>query len=324
MFRRSKRDKERRRGSSFNTNDSSDENGSISSQTGSLKRASKLFGFGKKDKRKSIDSGKESPDHLEIDTRNNGPHNEPENLQPHKTHLGQFSPVKENFNPVPPYQVTPNTSRYINGNRGTRLNIFVPSTTGSTIKEENKSRTISETSTSSFDFGFDSSLNFQDFAADVLKATEEKLKGVDLKLPELKKSTKEDTSRVVFIDRTSTGDFGFTIRRSTIEDGNKIVHTIEPTGKDTYGLLPGDRVVEVNGENVENYRRDNIIEKIAKTGIIMIILLEVLKYYNNQGPSTISGTWYNTQFKETLLSENAFPVRNSVFRRTTRNLFKIK
>ena len=271
MFRRSKRNKERRRGSSFNTNDSSDETGSITSQTGSLKRASKLFGFGKKDKRKSVDNGKESPDRLEIDTSSNSGHQEVENLQPQKTHLGQFSPVQENFNPVPPYQVTPNTSRYINGNSGTRLNIFVPSNAGTPVyREERKSRKISETSSSSFDFGNDSSLNFQDFAADVLKATEEKLKGVDLKLPELKKSKKEDTSRVVFIDRTSSGDFGFTIRRSTIEDGSKIVHTIEPSGKDTYGLLPGDRLVEVNGENVENYRRDNIIEKISKTGMYLI------------------------------------------------------
>lgn len=267
MFRRSKRDKERRRGSSFNTNDSSDETGSITSQTGSLKRASKLFGFGKKDKRKSVDNGKESPDRLEIDTSNNSGHHDAENLQSQKTYLGQFSPVQENFNPDPPYQVTPNTSRYINGNSGTRLNIFVPSNAGLQSREERKSRKISEASSSSFDFGYDGSLNFQDFAADVLKATEEKLKGVDLKLPELKKSTEEDTSRIVFIDRTQSGDFGFTIRRSTIEDGSKIVHTIEPTGKDTYGLLPGDRVVEVNDENVENYRRDNIIEKISKTGM---------------------------------------------------------
>lgn len=285
MFRRSKRDKERRRGSSFNTNDSSDETGSITSQTGSLKRASKLFGFGKKDKRKSVDSGKESPEHLEIDTSgSNGFHQDKEHLHVHhKTHLGQFSPVRENFNPVQPYQVTPNTSRYINGNGGTQLNIFVPSSTAvsSPVKDDKKSRTISETSSLSFDLGFDtSSLSFQDFAADVLKATEEKLKGVDLKLPELKKPTKEDTSRIVFIDRTPTGDFAFTIRRSTIEDGNKIVHTIEPTGKDTYGLLPGDRVVEVNKENVENYRRDNIIEKIAKSGkdIFLMHFIFTLSY----------------------------------------------
>ena len=259
MFRRSKRDKERRRGSSFNTNDSSDESGSVSSQTGSLKRASKLFGFGKKDKRKSLDNGKESPELPHHDS--NGLHVNETNNQYGKQ---QFSPVQENFPPVSPHHVAPLTSNYING-RGTRLDIFVPSTP-ETIAE--KSRTISESSSLGFEFGTDgSSLNFQDFAADVLKATEEKLKGVELKLPDLKKPDKDDTSRIVYIDRTqSTGDFGFTIRRSTIDNG-KIVHTIEPTGPDTYGLLPGDRVVEVNDENVENYRRDNIIEKVAKSGI---------------------------------------------------------
>ncbi|XP_066916654.1 unconventional myosin-XVIIIa-like [Clytia hemisphaerica] len=261
MFRRSKRDKERRRGSSFNTNDSSDESGSISSQTGSLKRASKLFGFGKKDKRKSLDNGKESPE-LPNHHDSNGLHVETNH---HHGKQGQFSPVQENFPSVSPHHITPLTSNYING-RGTRLDIFVPSTP-EMIAE--KSRTISESSSLGFEFGTDgSSLNFQDFAADVLKATEEKLKGVDLKLPDLKSPDKEDTSRIVYIDRAqSTGDFGFTIRRSTIDNGSKIVHTIEPTGPDTYGLLPGDRVVEVNDENVENFRRDNIIEKIAKSGI---------------------------------------------------------
>ena len=34
------------------------------------------------------------------------------------------------------------------------------------------------------------------------------------------------------------------------------------------GLLPGDRIVEVNGENVENCRRDNIIDRIEMSGMI--------------------------------------------------------
>jgi len=250
MFRRSKRDKERRRGSSFNTNDSSDETASNSSQTGSLKRATKLFGFGKKDKRKSVDNGKESP---ELENGHSLRIEEVSERAQLKIPRQRFSPVHENVQS----RVIQN---YMNG-KGTRLDIYVPSTPD-TI--EHKSRTNSEGSSLNFDFATDS-LSFSDFTADVLKATEEKLKGVDLKLPELKAADK-DTSRIICVNRTSTGDFGFTIRRSTIQDGTKIVHTIEPTGQETFGLLPGDRIVEVNGENVENCRRDNIIDRIEMSG----------------------------------------------------------
>ena len=259
MFRRSKRDKERKRGSSF-ANDSSDDTGSISSQSNSLKRASKLFGFVKKDKRaKSLDNG--SPD-FSIDQEH---HHIPIVDNDHRTYGAKFSPLPENGHSN--HQVTG-----VNGIRNDAPSFsFSPPVPSAEQRVKSKSRTESESSSLSFDFGNDSSLTFNDFAADVLRATEEKLKGVDLKLPELKQRDHNDTSRIVHINRLSTeSDFGFTIRRSTIENG--IAHLIEPTGTDTLGLLPGDRILEVNDENVENFRRDMLLEKISNSGTSFFII----------------------------------------------------
>ncbi|XP_071790068.1 unconventional myosin-XVIIIa-like isoform X4 [Asterias amurensis] len=79
--------------------------------------------------------------------------------------------------------------------------------------------------------------------------------------------------RDVSLNRQPNGGFGFTLRRCIIEErsgpgGNiarRTVHFAEPSStqkENTTGLLPGDRLVEVNNENVESTLRDDIISKI--------------------------------------------------------------
>lgn len=101
----------------------------------------------------------------------------------------------------------------------------------------------------------------------VTSPTEKSLEemGVDLKLPEMKPAA-PGVARVIRIKRRSSGDFGFALRRSTSPSG-KTVHFVEPVGPsaDT-GLLPGDRLIEVNGKNIENEDREKIIEMIAISG----------------------------------------------------------
>ena len=119
------------------------------------------------------------------------------------------------------------------------------------------------------DFGTDSSLLFQNFTADVLKATEEKLKYVDLKLPKIQKESPKDNSRVVTVNRSPAGDFGIALRRSTLnkKENSRIIHLVEPTSeKHVTGLLPGDCLVEVDGINVENFSREEIIDKVSNAG----------------------------------------------------------
>ncbi|XP_029785131.1 unconventional myosin-XVIIIa isoform X2 [Suricata suricatta] len=82
--------------------------------------------------------------------------------------------------------------------------------------------------------------------------------------------------RELELQRRPTGDFGFSLRRTTMLDRGpegqvyrKVVHFAEPGAgtKDlALGLVPGDRLVEINGHNVESKSRDEIVEMIRQSG----------------------------------------------------------
>lgn len=82
--------------------------------------------------------------------------------------------------------------------------------------------------------------------------------------------------RQLELQRRPTGDFGFSLRRTTMLDRapegqayRRVVHFAEPGAgtKDlALGLVPGDRLVEINGQNVENKSRDEIVEMIRQSG----------------------------------------------------------
>ncbi|XP_077168399.1 unconventional myosin-XVIIIa isoform X11 [Paroedura picta] len=82
--------------------------------------------------------------------------------------------------------------------------------------------------------------------------------------------------RQLELQRRNTGDFGFSLRRTTMLDRTadgqvyrRVVHFAEPGAgtKDlALGLVPGDRLVEINGRNVESKSRDEIVEMIRQSG----------------------------------------------------------
>lgn len=93
----------------------------------------------------------------------------------------------------------------------------------------------------------------------------------DLRLPALV-PPQAPAPRTLTIDRSPAGDFGFSLRRAQVvergPDNTEIRRTIvfaEPgtVGRSNVtGLLPGDRLLQVNGISVENKIRDEIIELI--------------------------------------------------------------
>lgn len=99
--------------------------------------------------------------------------------------------------------------------------------------------------------------------------------GADLQLPVLVAPPIPDP-RELELQRRNTGDFGFSLRRSTMLDRHPdggvrrhVVHFAEPgagTKDRALGLVPGDRLVEINGINVENKNRDEIVEMIRQSG----------------------------------------------------------
>ena len=251
MFWKSRREKERKP-SLHNGGGSSLEVDDGSGNTSSLKRHSKLFSFGKKDKKKSNTNGFESPESTGAD-----------GIRVEKS----FANKNQRTSNVHP-NVAIKTVYEDSTDKGKRTDGLVEKF-NNREKEINNGSVASRGSTSlTFDFGTDTSLAFQNFTADVLRATEEKLKGVELKLPEVKRLNSEDSSRVITVKRGPAGDFGIALRRSTMNrENNKVIHLVEPSHSEiTFGLLPGDKLVEVDGVNVETSSREEIIERIACAG----------------------------------------------------------
>ncbi|KAG7483660.1 hypothetical protein MATL_G00040680 [Megalops atlanticus] len=97
----------------------------------------------------------------------------------------------------------------------------------------------------------------------------------DLRLPAVVPPQMPDP-RELELQRRNTGDFGFSLRRTTMLDRGadggvyrRVVHFAEPGAgtKDlALGLVPGDRLVEINGRNVESKTRDEIVEMIRQSG----------------------------------------------------------
>uniref|UniRef100_I3J0Q7 Myosin XVIIIA n=1 Tax=Oreochromis niloticus TaxID=8128 RepID=I3J0Q7_ORENI len=146
--------------------------------------------------------------------------------------------------------------------------------------------------------------------------------GVDLQLPALV-SPPVPYPRELELQRRSTGDFGFSLRRTTMVDrqsdggvSRRVVHFAEPgvgTKDRALGLVPGDKLVEINGINVENKNRDEIVEMIRQSGesvrlkVQPILELSELnrswlrtsedlsKDVKTEEQLTAEKTWYNTE-----------------------------
>ncbi|XP_078278614.1 myosin-XVIIIa isoform X4 [Rhinoraja longicauda] len=103
----------------------------------------------------------------------------------------------------------------------------------------------------------------------------DKIFAADLRLPPVVPPLPTEPRDLV-LQRRNTGDFGFSLRRTTMLDRGpdgqvyrRMVHFAEPGAgtKDlALGLVPGDRLVEINGKNVENKSRDEIVEMIRQSG----------------------------------------------------------
>jgi len=100
---------------------------------------------------------------------------------------------------------------------------------------------------------------------------------VNLQLPEVAPPSCPQPRELV-LRRQATGDFGFTLRKGVVlerlgsgddkDERQRTVIFAEPGLKQPVdgGLLPGDRLIEVNGVNVAVATRETIIELIRKSG----------------------------------------------------------
>ncbi|KAJ3589359.1 hypothetical protein NHX12_010204 [Muraenolepis orangiensis] len=119
--------------------------------------------------------------------------------------------------------------------------------------------------------------HLQGQATRVPELVEKTFPGADLQLPAVGVQPAPQP-RQLEVRRRNTGDFGFSLRRTALAErqaggrvGRRVVHFAEPgagTGtKDrSLGLVPGDRLVEINGVGVESHSRDEIVEMIRRSG----------------------------------------------------------
>ncbi|KAH9524270.1 Unconventional myosin-XVIIIa [Bulinus truncatus] len=143
----------------------------------------------------------------------------------------------------------------------------------------------------------------QKSAPEVLVEEEETVKlepyASKLKLPPISPA-KEPRIREIVVHRNQAGGFGFSLRKGIIpEHGGgapRVVTFAEPgsgQGSNQTGLLPGDRLVEVNGQNIEKLTREDIVEIIKKSPDTMTLkvqpiseLIELSVRPNKDGTTT--------------------------------------
>ncbi|NXM14075.1 MY18A protein, partial [Ploceus nigricollis] len=130
------------------------------------------------------------------------------------------------------------------------------------------------------------------------------------------------TPRQLELQRRNTGDFGFSLRRTTMLDRGpdgqvyrRVVHFAEPGAgtKDlALGLVPGDRLVEINGRNVENKSRDEIVEMIRQSGETVQLkvqpileLSELSRCWLRGGQGTRRAAW-DAKTEEQIAAEDAW------------------
>ncbi|XP_077643650.1 unconventional myosin-XVIIIa isoform X2 [Lonchura striata] len=143
----------------------------------------------------------------------------------------------------------------------------------------------------------------------------------ELRLPALV-PPQPPTPRQLELQRRNTGDFGFSLRRTTMLDRGpdgqvyrRIVHFAEPGAgtKDlALGLVPGDRLVEINGQNVENKSRDEIVEMIRQSGETVQLkvqpileLSELSRCWLRGGQGTRRAAW-DAKTEEQIAAEEAW------------------
>ncbi|XP_014732044.1 PREDICTED: unconventional myosin-XVIIIa isoform X1 [Sturnus vulgaris] len=143
----------------------------------------------------------------------------------------------------------------------------------------------------------------------------------ELRLPALV-PPQPPTPRQLELQRRNTGDFGFSLRRTTMLDRGpdgqvyrRVVHFAEPGAgtKDlALGLVPGDRLVEINGRNVESKSRDEIVEMIRQSGDTVQLkvqpileLSELSRCWLRGGQGTRRAAW-DAKTEEQIAAEEAW------------------
>ncbi|XP_015284581.1 PREDICTED: Na(+)/H(+) exchange regulatory cofactor NHE-RF3 [Gekko japonicus] len=91
--------------------------------------------------------------------------------------------------------------------------------------------------------------------------------------------------RLCYLTKDGENSYGFSLKTTAGQKGLFIID-ISPQGPAAKaGVQPNDRLIEVNGENVENDTHEEVVEKVRRSGNQVVFLLsnkETDWYYNRQ------------------------------------------
>lgn len=168
-------------------------------------------------------------------------------------------------------------------------------------------------------------------ACHVPEVVEKTFPGVDLQLPAVAPPVIPE-ARELELQRRATGDFGFSLRRTTMLDRQpdgggacrRVVHFAEPgaaTKDPAPGLVPGDKLVEINGVSVANKNRDEIVEMIRQSGETVRLKVETILEMSElsrcwlrlaEGPAKdgvhVSNSTYKEGLTQTFFTRHIFPI----------------
>lgn len=106
-----------------------------------------------------------------------------------------------------------------------------------------------------------------------------------LVLPPIRTALRCPQPRILTVQRQPSGDFGFSLRRSALSDGlagddrRRTLMFAEPStlgGGGGTGLLPGDRLLEVNGMSVDERLREDVVEMVRSSGDCVVLKVQPL------------------------------------------------
>ncbi len=135
--------------------------------------------------------------------------------------------------------------------------------------------------------------------------------GRDLPLPPLQMATVKHRSVLAEKSPSHGGGFGFILRQSYLpmpdDPGQtRLVHLVEPRPDYMGPLMTGDRIIEVNGEVVENEPHERVVELIKASGVQVDLMVASMPELQELNARVFQG------------SDNPFANRDNRMRKSAR------
>lgn len=212
-----------------------------------------------------------------------------------------------------------------------------PSRSSLTGKGFNRSGSISSPNRNSFSAQVSPTKSYRDTDYSMIGLLDisdvsagKEFKGVTLTLPPLRTSTVKQRD-VLAVKNPTLAGFGFNLRKSFQPDPENtentiLVHLVEPRPSYIGPLMSGDRILEVNGENVENSAHERVVDLIKTSGervSLKVASVPELIELNERGVFDDTRT-YNADLMKKSIKQGAGTLRKKAAQRRQSMNFQVQ